>query len=374
MQIEVYNMTANDDEVQIFLEAVCDSFSSLLWDVQYYACGQFEIYIAANPQNLAVFRLERIVGRDDDAEHFGIIESVKLETDAENGDYLTVSGRFLMSLLSRRIIVPTLSFTAQTSYGEILRTAVRRNCLQNDARMIPGLQLGKIHGACWERTARLQVSYENLMDWIFKVCQLVEGAANIRLQETFAGSDKYKMLFELSQGTDRSILQDENPHIVFSDSYNNLLTFDYSIDGSLQSNFAYILGCGEGADRKQTEYFSDTEPQYLDRFEVYVDAKNTSQETQNENGERVSISDDDYLELLKEQGAEKLTEITETSESTIASDSTQYRYGKDYFVGDFVTVQHKRFGLEQKKIQLVGMVESFDRNGRNLTPTFKGEI
>ncbi len=109
MQIEVYNMTANGDEVQISLEAVCDSFSSLLWDVQYYACGQFEIYIAANPQNLATFRLGRIVGRDDDTEHFGIIESVKLETDAENGDYLTVSGRFLMSLLARRIIYPALS-------------------------------------------------------------------------------------------------------------------------------------------------------------------------------------------------------------------------------------------------------------------------
>lgn len=114
-----------------------------------------------------------------------------------------------------------------------------------------------------------------------------------------------------------------------------------------------------------------TLPQYLDRFEVYVDAKNTSQETQNENGERVPISDEDYLALLKVQGAEKLTKITETSESTIASDSTQYRYGKDYFVGDFVTALHNRFGLEQPKIQLVGMVESFDQNGRNLTPTFR---
>ncbi len=371
MQIEIYDMKATDSEVHITLEAVCDSFSSLLWDVQYYACGQFEIYIAASPQNLATFRLGRIVGRDDDAEHFGIIESVTLETDAENGDYLTVSGRFLMSILSRRIIVPTLSFTAQTSYGEILQTAVKSNCLQNNNRKIPGLQLGNVSGICWEQTARLQVSYEKLMEWIFKICELTGGTANIRLQETSAGSGKYKMLFELSQGTDRSILQDENPHIVFSDSYNNLLTFDYSIDGTDRTNFAYVLGCGEGVDRKRTEYFSNTEPQYLDRFEVYVDAKNTSQETQNSDGECVPISDDDYLELLKEQGAEKLTEITETSESTIASDSTQYQYGKDYFVGDFVTAQHNRFGLEQPKIQLVGMVESFDQNGRNLTPTFR---
>jgi len=32
---------------------------------------------------------------------------------------------------------------------------------------------------------------------------------------------------------------------------------------------------------------------------------------------------------------------------------------------------HHKFGIRQNKIQLVGMIESFDRNGRNLTPTFK---
>ena len=40
-------------------------------------------------------------------------------------------------------------------------------------------------------------------------------------------------------------------------------------------------------------------------------------------------------------------------------------------MGDYVTVEQKRFGLIQTKIQLIGMVESFDQNGRSLTPTFK---
>ena len=104
MQIEVYKMTADADSVSITLEAVCDSFSSLLWDIECYQCGAFEVYIAANPQNIEIFQTGRIIGRDDDKEHFGIIESVKIDTDAENGDYLTVSGRFLMCLLERRII------------------------------------------------------------------------------------------------------------------------------------------------------------------------------------------------------------------------------------------------------------------------------
>ena len=32
MQIEIYNMIPIEDKLSITLEAVCDSFSSLLWD------------------------------------------------------------------------------------------------------------------------------------------------------------------------------------------------------------------------------------------------------------------------------------------------------------------------------------------------------
>ena len=75
--------------------------------------------------------------------------------------------------------------------------------------------------------------------------------------------------------------------------------------------------------------------------------------------------------MLTEKGKESIVPPQTASESTIAAFSTQYEYNKDYFVGDYVTVKNKRFGLTQKRIQLVGMVESFDQNGRSLTPTFK---
>ena len=70
-------------------------------------------------------------------------------------------------------------------------------------------------------------------------------------------------------------------------------------------------------------------------------------------------------------GSEKLVDPKTASESEIAADSTQYVYNRDYFVGDYVTVEHKRFGMIQPKVQLIGMIEAFDQNGRSLTPTFK---
>ena len=135
-------------------------------------------------------------------------------------------------------------------------------------------------------------------------------------------------------------------------------------------NYAYVLGKGKGEKRKRTIYFEGTEPFSLDRYEVYVDAKDISDEEQ-ENGETKPLSEEEYAELLKEKGKQSIVPITMKSESQIAVQSTQFQYGVDYFVGDFVTVEHHRFGIRQNKIQLVGMIESFDRNGRNLTPTFK---
>ena len=101
-----------------------------------------------------------------------------------------------------------------------------------------------------------------------------------------------------------------------------------------------------------------------------MDADNVKQETKID-GETVPISDEEYIALLAEKGAEQFLYPTETTESTIAVDGKQYQYNKDYFIGDYVTVEHQRFGLVQPKIQLVGMIESYDHNGLSLTPTFK---
>lgn len=355
MQIEIYSLTAEENQISVDLVAVCDSFSSLLWDVEFYQCGSFEVYIAANTQNVEIFQLGRIVVRDDDKEHFGIIESVKIETNAEDGDYLTVSGRFLTCLLERRIIYP--SFSASDTYEIMVRSVLSRNAISAGIRNIPGLSMGTVSGDCWQGKTRLQVSYDNLMEWLYTICETIGGSANIRI-------DNNALKCDLLEGTDRSIQQNTNPHIVFSDSYNNLLSFSYAADSSVQKNFAYILGCGEGNARKRTIYCNGTEPIYLDRYEVYVDERNTAQEE--------AVSDTEYIDLLRESGAENMFPPKIVSESTIAAFSTQYQYNKEYFVGDYVTVEHKRFGLIQPKIQLIGMIESFDQNGRSLTPTFKG--
>ena len=87
MQIEIYDLKTKNSGISVELTAICDSFSSLLWDIEYYSCGRFEIYISATPENVSTFCLGRIVGRDDDNDHFGIIENIRIETSKDSLTY-----------------------------------------------------------------------------------------------------------------------------------------------------------------------------------------------------------------------------------------------------------------------------------------------
>lgn len=382
MFLEIYSFVTQTvdgiDTAVLIREAVCDIFSSLIWDVEYYECGQFEICVPAEPETMNVFQKGRIVGRSDDSDNFGIIEKIHLETGSEDGNFLTVSGRFLMSLLNRRIIYPTISVTSQTGYGEIVMTAVRNNCVKgyvdSDSRIIPSLVVGDINGDCWDKKTTLQISYTNLMAWVYDICETTGGTANIRLAPyTDDIMDmRRKLIFELSQGTDRSYSQDNVPAVIFSDGYDNLSDFTHETDSSSQTNVAYAFGQGEGSERKRTIYYAaQSEPQCLERYELYVDADDISTEQENENGEVGTITDDAYIALLEERGAEKLTDEVTTDEASIAANETQFVYGRDYFVGDYITLQNNYFQLEIEKTQLVGMIESFDNNGHTLYPTLK---
>ena len=273
-----------------------------------------------------------------------------------------------MCLLERRIIHPTYNVTAEKAYSVIIREVVTQNTLLNDSRKIPGLSLGTISGACWEQTTTLQISYANLMEWVYTICEKIGGTANIRLLKDTG--EQYRMVFDLSEGADRSLMKEDNTHIIFSNAYSNLLSFSYASDSAITRNFAYIYGHGEGSERKHTTYCVGEEPAYLSRYELYVDADDIS-ETEQVEGETVPIPEEKYIDLLKTRGSEKLVDPKTASESEIAANNSQYVYNRDYYVGDYVTVEHKRFGMIQPKIQLVGMIEAFDQNGRSLTPTFK---
>lgn len=178
--------------------------------------------------------------------------------------------------------------------------------------------------------------------------------------ETYREHPSKDFKFTLFQGVDRSYDQSENPHVVFSDEYDNLLTSAYEEQSSELVTDVLVAGEGEGLDRK-TLWVSRENPTGLDRYELYHDQRNMS----TNDGE---IKDEVYMQQMKEEGLEQITAITSAFNGTVYFDNIKYR--QDVNVGDIVTIENKNWGLFTN-CRLIEVIESVDEAGSyEIVPTF----
>ena len=174
--------------------------------------------------------------------------------------------------------------------------------------------------------------------------------------------DKKRFEFSLYKGKDRSYAQEINPYVVFSPNYENIINSNYTHSIKDYKNVTRIGGEGVGVDRKMTTY---GEASGLIRREIFTDARDVSSKT--DNGE--TISDEVYLDLLKQRGKENLAEypIKEGFDGEVEA-SKMFIYGRDFFLGDCVQVQNE-FGMSGTSL-VSEIVFSQDENGESTYPTF----
>ena len=75
-----------------------DTASSVIWNERYFDTGDFEIYIRANQTNIELLQAGNYVMRTG-KDVLEIVEKITTSTNHEIGNYLTVTGRFLESIL-----------------------------------------------------------------------------------------------------------------------------------------------------------------------------------------------------------------------------------------------------------------------------------
>lgn len=100
---DVYVLNKNLENVGII-----DSYKSLIWVNRYNAVGDCELYAPAEAELLNILEIGNYLLRPDD-EMICRIKKIELVTDAENGNYLIVSGWDSKSFLDQRIIWGTRS-------------------------------------------------------------------------------------------------------------------------------------------------------------------------------------------------------------------------------------------------------------------------
>lgn len=336
-----------------------DDYESLIWTPRYFEPGDFEIYMKANPRSVSLLQLDNYVTRPD-SDMVGIIESVKIESDPENGDHIIASGRDLKSLLDRRVV------WSMTNIEDTVENGVRRLLTENfisptlAVRKMENFVLGGSQG--FTEVMSAQYTGENILEIVVNLCKQNGIGFRVILNE------EKNFEFQMYAGTDRSYNQTENPFIVFSPEFENIVSSDYFHNKSTLKNACIVGGEGEGRSRR----FKDVgTASGLNRRELFVDARDISSELEevDSNGEHKTMSVAEYNGLLIQRGKENLAECPETItfEGEVES-IRQYVFNRDYFLGDMVTVKNS-CGVS-RHTRVIEVIQSHDESGHLTIPAF----
>lgn len=348
--MDLYILDKNLDIVDLI-----DEYKSCLWCSRYYEAGEFELVVL--PKKMQYLQIGNYIARRDD-DTVMVIEKRQITADIDNGNLLTVAGRSVESILSRRIVWEQTTYNGKLSgfFEKILKQNITETT--NEKRKIANFTIGNlIAGDSF--TIQKQTSYDNIYDLFSEVCKNYGLGFNIRLNDS-------NFVFNLYSGTDRSYSQDVNPYMVFSNNFDNLGTSTFSENNENYYNTALVGGEGEGKDRTKVSTFAgSSEPAGIDRFEVFVDAKSLSTNSDEE------ISEKEYNEQLKQAGNETLAENTTVKDfdAEIITNIKNYEYGKDFFLGDIVQIISE-YG-QSYSARITEMDYNEDASGYSLAPTFE---
>lgn len=321
------------------LIGIIDFFSSLRWRRKYYEAGEFELHIPLNSQTEKYLKKDNLIIRDDAIE-VGIIESFTINDAGDDGVEVIIYGRFLSSILDRRIIKSKINFSGKILLGE-------RKILNE---MTPFSKLLISEATLDSDSVVFQVSYKNVYEYLVTLAKISSIAHRISVD-----IPNKKMIYENYQGLDRTETQSINPRYEFSEDKSNIDVADYTYSAKTEKNYVLVGGQGEDKNRIMVEVTSGNNKDF-DLRETFVDAKSKNQ------GDLTLAQ---YKETLKTKGSEKLVESTETLEVTVYADD----YKKLWDLGDIVNIKKESWGIVMKQ-RITEIEETIENNNQKIFATF----
>lgn len=327
--------------------------TSAIWARRYKKPGEFQIYTPATAELLETIAEDCYITRDDEKTVM-IVEHAELTTDAENGNFVKITGRAASSMLDRRIILNQTTLSGRVDravYKIIDENAI--NPADADRRLLLLMNIPDVMADA----ISAQHTGTNLLVATEEIC----AAYGIGFRAVYDDIALVVPRIELYVGKNRSVAQTENAHVIFSQEFENLISSNYAFDMTKYKNVAIVAGEGEGKERKRAVYGAASGRL---RRELFVDARDMS----TNEGE---INDADYTAQLEARGAEKLAE-TQTTEAFSGEVDTVNTFAlyEDYDVGDIVTVENE-YGI-RVDTRIAEVTEYWDKNGYSTDCTFEG--
>lgn len=360
------------------LVGIVDTAKSVIWRDVYYGVGDFEVYAPCTPENVACLVAGNYVTRYD-AHNVGIIEVVNVPNNEQDGRMIIAKGRFVKSILDRRIIYklngrsvsPTILQGNVEAAARMLVNDNAINCAFDSGRNMPELVLGANAGTTAKiidetgAAAQKQVTHDNLLTYTDSLLEEYGMGAYCGL------NDASKLAYTVFAGVDRSTDNTAgNAPVIFSQDFDNLLTSEYTYDTTALKNTALIGGEGEGEERFHSVVKSAAVTG-LARREVFVDASGHSKTYKDETDTEQTLTDAEYDGQLKALGRQDLAghTIVETFDGSIDLTNGVYQYGRDYYLGDIVTISDVDLG-KYINPRILEVTEVQDENGYQINAKY----
>ena len=334
---------------------IIENFESVIWNVQYFDRSDFQLVTSGDNDNIKKLKVGTMLVRENDItgnqyNNIMVIESQKLEYDQDKGWVLTVTGKGLKNILSRRIVWNQMTFTGVVE--KAIRQIIKDNVIapEDDARKIPDFVLDAEQG--FTDVTNIQLFGDNIAEWLVSVCQLFGYGWDVYVKDR-------KYVFRLYKGTDRSYNQSLVPPVVFSPEFDNLLSSTYTYSLQDYKNAALIGGEGEGTAKRTTGIGTASG---LERYETFIDGSGVSSDGQ-------IITAEQYTDMLKDYGQTQLTNtaFNEKFEGEIEAQGT-YVINRDFFLGDVVQIVNEK-GISATP-RIIEIIYAEDENGTSVVPTF----
>lgn len=349
--MELYVLNENFEVLGII-----DNYECLVWERNYYKPNTFSMQIIPTFEQFELLKKGNILLKIDDTKEAIYIDYRELEENEEGIEVLVVSGYSLSQWLDRRI---TLYKELEKDNAEIvMKNYVNRHCIEptESNRKIDNLVLGTNNNLGQE--IDYLSHYKPLLEELEHIAKVNELGYKIGLD-----LDNKQYIFDVYKGLDRTVNQDENSRAIFSTEFENINNQKYVDSDNNYRNMVLVAGAGEDLDRKTLTL--GTENKGLDRYELFVDARDIA-DTKASGDTEVSIPIDEYNKLLEVRGRENLSECTKIqSFDCVISNTNNLIYRVDFDLGDKVSIINKKWGLMLNE-RIVSIIETYNEEGLSI--------
>lgn len=359
---------------------VIDTYIQAKFEHNYHKHSELILTVEATDENVSFLLSEelRILTKSTDINRGFIIETA--EYVDEKAEEIEVIAKSLSIMVSWRIILGQQRYTGNVE--NVIKSFVSKNAISpsDNRRAIPNLVSGVNEGI--NITTDEIYANTQLDESVWEICEKYDISYEILMNH-----EAKKYVFSTYQGLNRSAEQTQNPHIIFSKDFENILKQSYVRDVSNLKTTAVVFNednvqremmdpeTGEPTSYTHTVTTNITVNGTLSGFnrkEIFVESN--AQRNYDVDGTTFTISESEFRRLLEEDGKNVLAEriVISSFESEVDA-FTNSVYGEDYFLGDKVSIKNDKLRLVLHT-RIAQAVETYDSKGYSLKLAFGTNI